>query len=267
MTASRRLCAPALLALVLLGGCVGGLLGGGKPDALYRFGVSEQNIGSLPEQRPESDRTITLLRIRFAPEIDGDRLLATRGESALYIEGARWVAAAPDLFSQALGRTFRNRAPAVRLIPAQNGDPSDYALEISITRFEAHYATAGPDEVPPMVLMEGDATLYGPGNRKAVTVRHVSTQAAAGANRAGAIVAAFDGAAGLFTAQVVDWVNGSALTARNLRHRVSSLSTSSCRKGFVGMSLWQGDFRRLAEPPFAWQTCDRAEAPRSQLTL
>ncbi|MFD2427754.1 hypothetical protein ACFSUK_05130 [Sphingobium scionense] len=88
----------------------GTLLGSGKPDNLFRFGVPEREDVQVGTANA-APVTLSLARIRFAPEIEGDRILTARGESVLYIKDARWAAPAPDLFSQALARQFATLAP------------------------------------------------------------------------------------------------------------------------------------------------------------
>jgi cholesterol transport system auxiliary component len=204
---------PGLAGLLLLGGCVGSLLSGGKPDALYRFGTSQPVAASAPVQpAPQpapARRTIVLLKAGFAAEVSGDRLLATHAGSARYIKGMRWVAGAPGLFTEAMARSFDSRAPGLRFTTTQGGDLTGYALALAISRFEAQY-DADAMVSPPTILIEGDATLYGLADRKAIATRHFSTQAVAGRNDAERIVAAFDHATDLYTAQVSDWVVASA---------------------------------------------------------
>lgn len=149
----------ALLGALLLIGC-GSLLGGGKRDDLFRFGVVERPDAPFA-QYPVRRRTLTLLRSRFAPEIEGDRILTTRGESALYIKDARWVASVPDLFAQTLERQFGTHAPGIRLAAPRNAAGASRALQVTIDRFEAHYRVKGDQKAPPTVIILGDATLFG----------------------------------------------------------------------------------------------------------
>ncbi len=205
---------PALGGLLLLSGCMGNLLGGGKPDALYRFGADQPVDVSMPAvpvpaQPIAVPRPIVLLKTGFASEVDNDRVLATHGQSARYIKGMRWVAGAPGLFSQAMARSFQARAPALRFTTSPGGDLTGYGLALAIARFEAQY---GDDamQAAPTIRIEGDATLFGLADRKAIATRHFSIQAVAWRNDAPQIVAAFDYATDLYTAQVADWAVVSA---------------------------------------------------------
>ena len=194
--------------LALLAGCVGGLLGGGKPDSLYRFDAFEPPAVAGPAAMAQ--QTLLLDKVRFVPEIDGDRILAVHEGSARYIKGSRWVTDAPSLFTQGMLRSLQARAPGLRVTTMPRGAVAGYALAITITRFAAQYDDASMMR-PPVIVVEGDVTLYGLADRKVVTQRHVVARAGAGRNRAGDIVSAFDQATTLFAADVSDGVQSAAL--------------------------------------------------------
>ena len=193
-----------LVLLGLLGGCAGGLLGsGGKPNELYSFGTSES--ADATTHVTHAQRTVALERVHFAPEIEGDRILAVHDGNARYIKGSRWVTAAPSLFEQAVVQNFQSRAPGFRITTRQHGDLSGYFLVIYIRRFEAQYTDAGMT-LPPVIAIEGDATLYGLADRHFISQRHFVTHLAAKQNRVGDIAATFDHATTGYIADLVDWV-------------------------------------------------------------
>lgn len=200
----------AVIAIGLLSGCVGKLLGGGAPDALYRFGGSTDGAESpQPEtvqQVPETAQQVIVLEpVRFAAEIDGNRMLAVSGTNARYIKGSRWVTSGPDLFAQALQRRFQARAPGLRLTTQRGGDATGYALVIRIGRFEAQYDTPLMASSP-MIVMEGDATLVALADRKVSALRHFTARVPAAQNRVSALVAAFDQAAMCSADDIAGWV-------------------------------------------------------------
>ncbi|WP_454883351.1 ABC-type transport auxiliary lipoprotein family protein [Sphingomonas oryzagri] len=195
---------PALALLLMLPGCLGGALRGGKPDDLYRFGAAAMPPSAVAADTGLPRRTLTLLHVHFAPEVADDRLLAARGTQTMYIKGVRWIAPAPDLFSQALERMLQARAPEIQLAGTQNAGPTGYALDVAVTRFEAHYGSAATDT--PVVAMEGSATLYAPKDRHVIAFQRFAVAIPAAANRAPSIVAAFDAADTQFTADLADWV-------------------------------------------------------------
>ncbi|MEG8220652.1 ABC-type transport auxiliary lipoprotein family protein [Sphingomonas sp. HH69] len=192
-----------LMGALLLAGC-GSLLGGGKRDDLFRFGVIERTNDTAP-QAAVARRPLSLLRLRFAPEIEGDRILTTRGAQALYIKDARWVASVPDLFTQALTRQFGARAPDLRLASPRSATGASQALQVTIDRFEARYTPEADGKTPPTVVIAGEVTLFGADDRQPVASRRFSVEEPALANSTSGIVPAFDRAVTRYAAQLVDW--------------------------------------------------------------
>lgn len=190
-------------ALCLLGGCVSGLLGGGKPDALYRFGVSDP-VGASEGSGP-AQPTLFIDKMRFAPQIDGDRMLAAYAGTARYIKGVRWVTSAPSLFSQAMARGLQARMSGFRVTAAQEAARSGYSLAVTIAHFEAQYDDASMIN-PPTIVIAGDATLYALSTHTVVGQRHFVTRVTAARSRAEEIVGAFDRATTCYTADIADWI-------------------------------------------------------------
>ncbi|WP_336966453.1 ABC-type transport auxiliary lipoprotein family protein [Sphingobium aquiterrae] len=201
MHAIRLSVLPALL--IPLAAC-GAMLGGGKPDNLFRFGVPDREAApsaAVPiEQKP-----VSLARIRFAPEIEGDRILTARAGSVLYIKDARWAAPAPDLFTQAMIRRFAERAAAIRLTPPRERPGNGLLLRLRVDRFEARYVPDAAKDAPPVILLSGTAELADLQSRRTVASRRFAVEEPASANGKTAIVAAFDSAVSRCTVDVVDW--------------------------------------------------------------
>ena len=155
-------------------------------------------------------QTVMHVTITFAPEVDGDRLLAMHGQSALYIKGMRWVATAPVLFSEGLTRSFQARAPDLRLTHSLQGEVPNYALAVNVSRFEAQY---GDDAMiaPPTIVIESDAILSVGTDRRATVLRHFAVHVMADKNSADAIAEAFDRASTLATSQITDWAHAYVL--------------------------------------------------------
>ncbi len=200
---------PAIGALLLLGGCLGKMLSAGPPEALYRFGSGGPDT---PDQAESATQTTVVLEpVAFAPEIDGDRLLAVHGDSVRYIKGMRWVSGAPGLFNQRLVQSFAVRAPTFRLLPRQGGDIATLALIVDVGRFEVQYADDAMDTAP-VVVIEGDATVLRPTDRAMTATHHFVSHVPADQNRGAAIVAAFDTATAQVTSQITDWVKATSAT-------------------------------------------------------
>ncbi len=192
-----------LTVLALLTAC-GAVLGGGKPDNLFRFGVPEREIVPDATRRPER-KTILLARIGFAPEIEGDRILTARGGSVLYIKDARWAASAPDLFTQAVIRRFAERAPGIRLASQRERPGSGLVLRLAVDRFEARYAPNAAKDAPPVILLSGTADLVDLPSRRTIASQRFAIEEPASANGKAAIVAAFDSAVSRYTIDITDW--------------------------------------------------------------
>ncbi|MFD1104848.1 MULTISPECIES: ABC-type transport auxiliary lipoprotein family protein [Sphingomonadaceae] len=204
----RGYCALALL--MPLAAC-GAMLGSGKPDNLFRFGVPEREDAQAGTANA-APVTLSLARIRFAPEIEGDRILTARGDSVLYIKDARWAAPAPDLFSQALARQFATQAPHVRLRTLREGSADALVLRLDVDRFEARYGRDVQTDTPPVILVSAIAELLDPMTRQIIERRRFSAEEAATLNAKAAIVAAFDKAVGRVSIEIVGWSVGTAQT-------------------------------------------------------
>jgi cholesterol transport system auxiliary component len=204
---SKRRALLALSLLLLPGGCVGSLLGGGKPDELYRLDLPPQ-----PDTAPRSSlANVVLLPVRFTPQSAGDRLLTTRGSQASYVKGARWVTAVPDLFTQALDLSFRQRSRAVMLTSPSQPSGASFAIQVIVDHYEADYRTDGAPGEAPTVRVEGQARLYRLPDRTLVATLPILSDRKAAANRVGDIVAAFSGATSDGAASIVDWMDRNVL--------------------------------------------------------
>jgi cholesterol transport system auxiliary component len=185
----------ALAGALALGGC--GLLGGGKPAVLYRFGAGE--AAAAPATATAS-RSIALANLTFAEESEGDRILTVTGGEAAYIAQTRWVAPARDLFTAAAERAFdRSGARLVR-----RGQPfdTDSSLILEVPTFEARYENGA--KAAPVVVVEVCASLVTGTEQRLLGETAYTARQPAAENRVGAIVDAFDVA----TRQALDHTAG-----------------------------------------------------------
>lgn len=199
----------ALAAFPLIAGCVGGLLGDGDPDQLYRLQgqvPGAQSGGAISTPVVAQRTPIVLLPLAFAPEIEGDRMLAGRDREAFYIKDARWVATAPSLVAGALANAFKQRAPALLFTERQGTLGAEYALEVRVVRFEARYPSGadGEGQAAPIAIFAGEARLLGLSD-KPVEVRSFSSAVPARENRVSAIVDAHSEGVSTVAAELAEW--------------------------------------------------------------
>jgi len=198
----------ALAGALALGGC--GLLGGGKPANLYRFGAGEAAATAPVEVR--GGRTVGLSNLTFAEESEGDRILTITGGEAAYIKQTRWVAPASELFTAAAERAF-DRA-GVRL--ALRGQPynTDAGLILEVPTFEARYENGA--KAAPVVVVEVRASLVAGMEKRLVGETAFTARQPAAENRVSAIVEAFDTATRQALDHTATWAAGRA-PARSAR--------------------------------------------------
>ena len=192
------------LACILLVSC-GSLLGGGKPAQLYRFGPASEpptvetgSMASVP---------VTLMPIRFASEIESDRILTSDGARTAYIKGARWISPTPALFERELRDMFRARAPFVALGYQRDAIGTNQALQIDVNRFEASYTQSG---VAPTIVVDATVTLIDTKSHTREGSLYVKESQQASANTIAAIVTAFDASTANSTAKIADWVSAAS---------------------------------------------------------
>lgn len=226
MTLTRHARATAaLFPLLLLGGCIGSVIGGGKPDALYRFGSSTA-APSAPGAA-FARRSLLLMPVRFPAAAAGDRLLTVAGTDVAYIKDVRWVSAAPVLFRDGLAGTFQRRVPDIALADRVTASGVDAVLTVDVTRFEAAYDRG--TAAAPTVHVAGVAVLIDPTSRTAIARRPFAQAQSASADTITAIVAATDTASRNALVELVDWTNASVIVRPP---QIRSMSRST--KGGVG---------------------------------
>lgn len=198
-----RLGAVAVLALGL-SGCLGGLLGGGKPAQLYSFGYhGPAATGAQPQRSVGVYKANSL----FQREASGDRILAITGEQASLIAQSRWAAPAQVLFDQAVLAAF-DASPRVRLLSRGEPSKSDYSLRLDVRNFETRYDN-GP-KAAPAVLVRVRASLTRNQDNSVVGEKIFESRQPAADNRVGAIVAAYDAGVTDVLSKVVAWTEAQA---------------------------------------------------------
>ena len=197
-TPSTRSRASLAVLALLLCGCIS-VLPRSAPVHLYRFGSSG---GAEASGGAAAQPVLSTSQISFNAGADTDRILTVSGQSAAYIQGARWVAPAPVLFDEALARAFQ--APGAPVM-ARSGMmvPTRYSLALDVQSFEARY-DQGPD-FPPEVVVQIRAVLVRNDTREPVAAQTLTSVQRATENRITPIVQAYDVATRDGLAKLVAW--------------------------------------------------------------
>lgn len=211
---TRRTALPrlALIALcgVALSGCLGGLLGGGKPAQLYRFG--QMPTATAPAAPAAGTVGVFRSISQFAREASGDKILAiTASGEAQYIAESRWVTPANVLWDQAVLAAFDAAPGKVRLLSRGERGRADYALRLDVRNFETRYDD-GPDAAPTVVIRVR-ATLARDADQNLGPEQMFEARVPAPSNRVSSIVAAYDRATSQVLGEVVRWTEGQVAAA------------------------------------------------------
>lgn len=204
MMIAKRLCAISLLApMLLLGGCLKSLMGGGKPDGLYRFG----SLADLPLQSAQNtpQRLLLVMPVRFPAAAAGDRMLTVSGNEMAYLKDMRWISAASILFRDSLTDAVQRRAPDLALADRTTATRADAILAVDVDRFEASYDHGTGS--PPTIHIAGSAALIDSATRIAIARRAFSRSIPASTNTIGGLVATIDAGSRQSVVELADWAN------------------------------------------------------------
>ncbi|MCC2978029.1 ABC-type transport auxiliary lipoprotein family protein [Sphingomonas sp. PL-96] len=202
--------AGAIAMVTLLGGCMGGLLGGGKPDQLYRFGDPLVAEAAATAPVPVPRRTVTLAPIQLPAAAAGDRILTIEGASAAYVKDVRWVSPATFLFRDAVRGAMQARIPDLALSDRASARQTQGIVTVRLSRFEAEYD--GTSEQP-TIRVEGEAVLVAPDTRAILARLTIMEREVASGGGAEAVARSFDTATRRASIAVADWVNLSLVVA------------------------------------------------------
>lgn len=191
----------ALALAALLCGCIS-VFPKAAPEQLYRF-------GDIPAPKTLTTSggdgfAVGVLPTSFDRPAAGDAILTLSQSEAAYIKGSRWVGPAQTLFESAVTRAFES-ARAARLIARGEASRADYLLKLDVRRFEARYEQGRV--APPTIEIEVYAALSRASDHSLAGERLFDVHVAADANRAGAIVSAFDEATRQVLIALVAWVD------------------------------------------------------------
>jgi cholesterol transport system auxiliary component len=186
-----------LAAAVLATGCASGLRSSAPASQTYILRAT------VPAQAAPAAPPTATLQVQLplaAPGLQSERIVIVQsGHRMSYYAGSEWAAEVPDLVEELTVERLRAAGDWTAVFDASSTLTSDYLLQIRIRRFEAEYG----GEAPPAAQVVFDCTLARRSDHAALSSFTAHGSAAAGANRLGAVVAAFEEAVNAALGEVV----------------------------------------------------------------
>ena len=189
------------LLCVWLSGCTGLFHSSAKPEQTYYLrapsatAAAATGTGNAAAPAPAATGASVRVGRPFAgPGLDTPRILLVQADRRLnFYSGSRWPAPIPEVVEALAVQTLRASGAWTSVQDSNSPFPSDYLLQIAVRRFEADYTAGGPAPEVHVVL---DCTLGRREGRDVIATFTAAGAAPAAANRLGAVVAAFEQAAG-----------------------------------------------------------------------
>jgi cholesterol transport system auxiliary component len=184
----RNFVPSAVAALVGMTGCSSGFQSQQPVPQAYVLRIAPIPADPLPQQP-----SLQVARPLPHPGLESDRIVVMRSDRRLdYLAASRWAADVPELVEALVVDTFRHGGAFAAVQDSFGGFAPDYVLRIAVRRFDVDYT--GSEDAPRAVVAL-DCVLRRQGDRDVVASFTAEGAIDARANRVGAIVAAFEGAA------------------------------------------------------------------------
>jgi cholesterol transport system auxiliary component len=178
-----------LAALVLglpLGGCTALLHSNAVPEQTYYL-RAPQPVASATGALAASLR---VGHVSAGPGLDTPHIMLLQSDHRMdFYAGSRWPAPASEVIEALAVETLRGGGVFSSVEDSTSPFPSDYLLQLVVRRFEADYTQAG---AAPVVQVTFDCIVGRREGRDVVATFVASGSAAAGANRLGEVVGAFE---------------------------------------------------------------------------
>ena len=202
---------PALIAGALplvclgLGGCSGFLHSNAKPEQIYYLRAPAAQSAAAEGAAAASPATnsaaaaplpvsVRVGRPVANPGLDSPHIMLLQTDHRMnFYSGTRWPVPAPQLVEALTAQTLRASGQWASVEDAGSAFPSDYLLQMHLTRFEAEYTESAGAPVVHVVI---DAILGRRQGREILRTLTVSGSAAAAVNHQADVVAAFEQATG-----------------------------------------------------------------------
>jgi cholesterol transport system auxiliary component len=180
------LCVLALLGGALAAGCSGLFHSNAKAEQTYYLRATATPAGAA-QALPVSLRVAAPAT---GPGLDTTRIVLVQSDHRMgFFAGSRWPSATPQMLAAMAVQTLRASGDWAAVQDAASPFPSDYLLQLTLRRFEADYASGA---AAPEVHVVLDAVLGRRDVSDVVASFEVSGVQAAGENRMGPVVAAFE---------------------------------------------------------------------------
>ncbi|HEV2269986.1 MAG TPA: ABC-type transport auxiliary lipoprotein family protein [Steroidobacteraceae bacterium] len=220
-----RRVAPILLVLGVAG-CSGLLHSNAPPVQVYTLRPGAASAGGTADSSHPA--MVVSLRVGHplaGPGLGSSQIVLLQPDHRMNVYAASaWSADVPALVESLAAQTLRASGDWRSVEDNESPFPSDYLLQISISRFDADYS-AGTG-VPPTIHVTLDCTLGTEDGRTILATFAADGSAAAGANKLSEVVAAFqqatDQALGSMSSQAIAAVSATGVQrakGRSLRPR------------------------------------------------
>lgn len=171
-----------------------------EPSAVYRLSSPEPRTGNAG-----IEPVIVQVQRPVAPAgLSGDEIAIAVAEDQLaYMAGARWIAPTPVIIQSLIVDTFHAGNDGVEPVRPTDAIRGRFELRIDVREFEAFYDRG--DNSAPLVRVRMAARLIESDGRELVASQVFSSDVRASANRAGAIVDAFNSASTEVANELARW--------------------------------------------------------------
>lgn len=192
-----RLAALALIAAAALTGC-----------SIFKSNAPMEQVyvlrpAAVPPAASAAPGGLSVPRPAVDAALDSARIALVRpGNRMDYYASARWGGTLSDVLHSLLAQRLRASGAFAVVDADRGGFGAQYALSITVRRFEAEYG-ADPEGAP-TARVALECTVADRGARRTLASFDVATSAAAEANRMGAVVAALERAANDALTQVIE---------------------------------------------------------------
>ena len=180
-------CTAALVPLAL-SGCGGLFHSNARPDQVYYLRATALEKGSAAADPLAA--SLRVIRPTAAPGLDSPQIVLLQSDRRMsFYLASRWPASAPNMVESLAVEKLRGSGMWQSVGDSTSSFPSDYVIQIMIRRFEADYTSGGP---APDIHVVFDCVVGRREGREVVASFLAEGSAQAGANRLGAVVAAFE---------------------------------------------------------------------------